>query len=239
MSQKDAQAKPSVSLIDVENIIAQVPGVAACKVKINDWGAIEEIHVIATLERNPKAMSRDIQSSLEARWGISVDHRKISIAQLTGLDPTMPPQRVKVLNIDVIADVSQGLMKVRVCLGPENDPETIYVGESRGAYGRTQVPRITAEATLNAVNQAIEEYLPFSFEEAGTIRLAGLDVAVVTVGYFMHRSDEEILVGAAAVKSDLPDAVVRATLDAINRRMSRLHRSKSKPKEEPEKEASA
>lgn len=234
MSQKDSQAKSPVSLIDVENIIAQVPGVAACKVKVNDWGAIEEIHIIATLERNPKAMSRDIQSALEARWAINVDHRKISIAQLTGLDPTMPPPRVKVLHVDVVADVSKGLLKVRVSLGPENDTETIWVGEARGSYGRTQVPRVTAEATLNAVNQMIDEYLPFTFEDAGAIRLAELDIAVVTVGYFMHRSDEEILVGAAAVKNDLPDAIVRATLDAINRRITRLHRAKAKPKDEKE-----
>lgn len=232
-------SKPPVTLAEIETTISLIPGVVACRVKINDWGAIEEIHVISTLERNPKAMSRDIQSALLARWDVNVDYRKISIAQLTGMEPTMPPERLKVLNVDLIADVSKGLMKVRVSLGPENDPETLFVGEARGSYGRTQIPRVTAEAAVNAINQVVEEYMPFTLEDAGTTRLGGLDIAIVTVGYFMHRADEEVLVGAAAVKFDIPDAVVRATLDAVNRRLSRLHRSKNKPKEEGEREASA
>lgn len=233
MSRKDGPPAPrTVQVDEVEELINHVPGVHSCKVVVNDWGAVEEIHVVATTERNPKQMSRDIQSSLQARFGMDVDHRKISIAQLVGLDPTLPPVRLKVMHVDVVSEVARGQLKVRITLGQDADPDARYIGEAQGTYGRLQIMRLTAEAALQAVNGLFEEDRPFSFEEALVTRVGGTEVAIVTVGYQVHRADEEILVGAAVVKHDVSDAVVRATLDAVNRRAGKLYRAKKRERTE-------
>lgn len=208
----------------VESLLVQVPGVSSCRVVVNDWGAIEELHIIGTLERHPKQVSRDIQSALQAGLGIAIDHRKISIAQLRGLEPTMPPPRLRMLNVDVISDLTQGLMRVRVVLGQENDPDTVYTGEAQGGYGRLQILRLSAEATLLAVNQVAEDGRPFAFEDVTQVRLHGAESVVVTLSLLMQPRLGELLAGIAIVKHDVPDAVVRATLDAVNRPLGRLQR---------------
>lgn len=214
----------NVTVAQVQELIAQVPGVASCRVVTNDWGAIEELHVIGTLERHPKQISRDIQSALQAGLGLSVDHRKISIAQLHGLEPTLPPPRLRLLNVDVISDLTQGVMRVRVVLGHEQDPDTVYTGEAQGGYGRLQILRLSAEATLLAVNQVVTAGRAFAFEDVCQVRLHGTDAIVTTVSLLAQPRLGELLAGVALVKHDIPDAVVRATLDAINRPLGRLHR---------------
>lgn len=47
-----------------------------------------EIHVLAGPEKSSKSLVRDIQSALTAQFGVQVDHRIISVAQLSeGLAP--------------------------------------------------------------------------------------------------------------------------------------------------------
>ncbi len=227
MGKKEAtDAASRVNLEDLEALIMKVAGVVSCKVATSEWGAVEEVHVVATTERHPKQMVRDIQSAAQAEWGLQLDHRKISIAQLVGLDPTVPPPRLRLQNVDVVSDLSRGQMKVRVALAQENDPEALYIGEVRGTYGRLQSFRLAAEATLLAVNQVVEAQLPFTFEDAGVVKLGDSEVALVTCSYFAQRRQQELLVGATLVKNNIPEAVVRATLDAINRRVGRLPRAK-------------
>lgn len=208
----------------VEELVAQVPGVASCRVVTNDWGAIEELHVIGTLERHPKQISRDIQSALQAGLGLAVDHRKISIAQLHGLEPTLPPPRLRLLNVDVISDLTQGQMRVRVVLGQENDPDAVYTGEAQGGYGRLQILRLSAEATLLAVNQVVAAGRAFAFEDVSQVQLHGAEAVVVTLSLLAQPRTGELLAGVALIKHDVPDAVVRATLDAVNRPLGKLHR---------------
>lgn len=209
----------------VEGLVRQVPGVASCRVIANDWGAIEEVHVIGTLERHPKQISRDIQSALQAGLAVALDHRKISIAQLHGLEPTLPPPRLRLLNVDVISDLTRGQMRVRVVLGQESDPDTIYTGESQGSYGRLQILRLSAEAAILAVNQVVATGHTFTFEDVSQVTMHASDLILVTIGLLGQQQEEELLAGAAIVKHDVPDAVVRAALDAMNRPLGRLHRA--------------
>ncbi|REJ36676.1 MAG: hypothetical protein DIU84_05550, partial [Bacillota bacterium] len=71
-----------VRVSEIERLLAQLPGVISARLMVNDWGAIEELHVLATTERGPKQIVRDVESTLAARWGIKIDHKKISVAQL-------------------------------------------------------------------------------------------------------------------------------------------------------------
>src|ERR671919_677812 len=69
------------ALLDrIENDLLRVPGVMSASVVGEETP--REIHVVATPERSPKQIVRDVQSLTSARFGISIDHRIVSVVQL-------------------------------------------------------------------------------------------------------------------------------------------------------------
>jgi hypothetical protein len=92
----------NISIYDSEkcrNILSQLPGIFAIRLHFGngDNGAkdqLTEIHVLASTDRNPKQIARDIQSTLFAVYGVEIDHRIISIAQLPQ-NPFAAPQPVE------------------------------------------------------------------------------------------------------------------------------------------------
>lgn len=207
---------------EVESLIGQLPGVISCRVRVNDWGAIEEIHVLAALERSPKQLVRDIESSLAARWGIDIDHRKISIAQITG-EPEPLPVRLILDHVQVHTEVGKSSVEVRVRLVLTGDRETSFEGHASGPYSRQHLLNLAAEATVRALNSTLRTGYLLALDGATVIPgAAGRQVAVVQVSLLTPRGDEEVLSGACVVAYDQAEAVVRATLDATNRRMGRV-----------------
>ena len=86
------------------------------------------------------------------------------------------------------------------------------------------VQRLICEATLDAINQFIEEGGTFSVGGVEESRVGGVDTVLVNVCHLSDRH-EIALVGACPVGGDLTRAVSLATLDAVNRFLRR-HRFK-------------
>ena len=71
-----------------QELICRLEGVQAAQVVFAENGMPCEIHVLAGPEKSSKSLVRDIQSDLTAQFGVQVDHRIISVAQLSeGLVP--------------------------------------------------------------------------------------------------------------------------------------------------------
>ena len=71
-----------------QELICRLEGVQAAQVVFAENGMPCEIHVLAGPEKSSKSLVRDIQSALTAQFGVQVDHRIISVAQLSeGLAP--------------------------------------------------------------------------------------------------------------------------------------------------------
>lgn len=71
-----------------QELICRLEGVQAAQVVFAENGMPCEIHVLAGPEKSSKSLVRDIQSALTAQFGVQVDHRIISVAQLSeGLVP--------------------------------------------------------------------------------------------------------------------------------------------------------
>ncbi|MFQ7003350.1 MAG: hypothetical protein ACLRRT_06515 [Ruthenibacterium lactatiformans] len=71
-----------------QELICRLEGVQAAQVVFAENGMPCEIHVLAGPEKSSKSLVRDIQSALTAQFGVQVDHRIISVAQLSrGLPP--------------------------------------------------------------------------------------------------------------------------------------------------------
>ncbi|SCY73594.1 hypothetical protein [Alkaliphilus peptidifermentans] len=201
---------------DVEGILNSIPGVLSTKVVFNDSEDIEELHVISTTGRNPKQISRDIQSIIFAKYGLNFDHKKISIAQIDALEKIKAEKRIEIE--EIFYTVNGNELKVGVKL-KRND--TVYTGIDESLNTTNNSYRVIANATLKALQQVVSEYCFFSTEDVEIISIGKKEVAVAAI-CFVSGSHEEMLVGTATVKGDLRTAVVKATLDAVNRRLISL-----------------
>jgi hypothetical protein len=94
-------------------------------------------------------------------------------------------------------------------------------GESRGLASPSGVHRAVAVATLRAVEELVGEVARVELEHL-EITPMGTERTVVVLLTLLTAQGSEHLTGAAAVRDDVRQAVIRATLDALNRRLELL-----------------
>ena len=202
------------SAAQIEATLRELKGVCGARVVADEKGLIQEIHLLVEGERNPKQVVRDVESALMAHFGVSVDHRKISVAQKGGSRFASSP-RLRWLDVQI----SQEGTRATVCVFLERGGQ-VYRGVASGVRASTQLPRLVASATLRAVESAYGLQERFGLEDVATgLVLAGYPVAVVLVSA-VRDNGEDLLVGSALVRQqDIYRAVGLATLDALNRRV--------------------
>jgi len=77
---------------ELEKLIQGIHDVTGCRIITDEAGTITEIHVTAVSERSGRIIARDVDTLLNVKAGLDVDHRKIGVA-VTGLpepDPAAP-----------------------------------------------------------------------------------------------------------------------------------------------------
>jgi hypothetical protein len=210
---------PAVRLRNLEADLARVAGVSSARVVGDDTP--REIHVVATAERPPKQVVRDVQSLAAARFGISIDHRIVSVVQLddqVSLDAPGQEEEAGRLIIDRVVFASKGRSGwVRVGLRwPDGE-----VTEGAGVAGSTRESR--ARGASLAVQQALEPMLTTNDVslDVDQVLIAQLGVEdSVTVKLMWHEGRRSTaLVGSALIDDDVASATVRAFLQAINRKL--------------------
>lgn len=95
------------------------------------------------------------------------------------------------------------------------------VGEARGLASPSAVHRAVATATLRAVEQLVGSGVRVELEHLEVANMGAERTVVVLLTLLTDRGGES-LTGAAAVRDDVRQAVIRATLDALNRRLELL-----------------
>ena len=210
----------------MENGICTLNGVVSAHVVLSlDGLEIEEVHVVATQERQPKQIVRDIESLLLNNSGIKIDHKKISIAQVNVIekevDPGLDDSAVKGQKSDRIQFVSAksntyGLRwEVSVELERGGIPSA---ATTNGAGSRQNKSRLVAQATAEALCNYLGENQAVAIDEVLIIEGIRHKTTVVILTLLTDRG-EKVLVGISILEDDQPRAVVHATLDAINRAM--------------------
>jgi len=201
------------SAAHLEAVLRELKGVCGARVVADEKGLIQEIHLLVEGDRNPKQVVRDVESALMAHFGISIDHRKVSVAQKGG-SRWSPPPRLRWLDVQIAQEGTRATVSVFVERAGQ-----VYRGMATGVRASTQLPRLVALATLRAVESAHGLHERFGLEDLSTNTvLAGYPVAVVLVSA-VRDNGEDLLVGSALVRQDIYRAVGLATLDAINRRV--------------------
>jgi hypothetical protein len=228
---------PTLRLLpELEESLRQVPGIRAVSVVTGPDAVPTEIHVVASRGKGAKQVVRDVQSLAMATYDIDIDHRIVSVVQFDDDIDAMPGELSTVIRLP---EASGQLSAVQTDVGPrpviaaittrtagaEADASVVvktgdasYDGRSIGPSTMSHRHTLIARATLDAVSELLG--LPAEVEfvtvsTMGTRRMAAcvIQVAVPGIG-------ELVLTGSALVRSDEADAVARAVLDALNRRLA-------------------
>jgi len=197
---------------ELEGAINQVQGVVANRVVPGDKGDLSEIHVMASTERAPKQIVRDIESLLFVKFGLRVDYRKISLVQL-GEEQILPLSLSRLKLISVDCKVGPAGKEAEVQIG---SPEGLHVGLAQGEVGEAE---LVAQATLNALQQVVGAKAELALEGVERFDLGERKIIVVQVSS-LFPAGEETLLGVSFIGGEGEGgASARAALDAVNRRL--------------------
>jgi hypothetical protein len=202
-----------VDIQELEETLARLPSINAVRV-VGGKDGIREVHVLASPDKAPKQVVRDVQSLALARFGITVDRRAISVVQIG-------PERLEAGDdrpaIKGVHEIPEGARTtVAVTLGWHGEE---YVGTATGPAAQTARHRLVGEAAIRAV----EDLLPgeaLALDAVGA-PMIGMRTVMVVVIVSTGERGEEISIGSALSHGDDSETVVRAVLDALNRRITR------------------
>ena len=208
-------------LRDLEDELCRLSGVLAVRVVGDRGGRPTEVHVLSDQTKPPKQTVRDVRAVAQTVFGLELDHRIVSVAQLDtdtqhsslGADHVLPETRVRIGNIHVDADGVRAHVSVALI-----DGEHEHTGFAEGSIAAVARPLLVATATLDAIRKIEPGAAGVHIASAEVNRAGPARVALVTI-VFVEPPNELIVAGSAVVRRDRDDAVARALLDATNRRL--------------------
>ena len=234
VQRKGMSASGGWTIEAAEELLRSLPGVMSVRVVGRPGGKIDEVHLLTDQSVSPKQTVRNVESALLAQFDLTVDHRKVSVAQ-TDEERIASRQIPMQLHVESPAPDSRFLLlghtveserahRVRVQVSITWNGEE-FTGESSGA----DLPRPRLEALAGATLAAIEGAVKAGAEEDRPSVALSLD-GVKTVEAFdrqfvlvavhaLHGREVTSLEGASAVEDSADRSVVMATLQATDRWM--------------------
>ncbi len=186
--------------VALQEKIGRIDGVEAARV-VAENGRVDEIHVLARRNKAPKQLVRDVQSLGQALFGIDIDRRVVSVVQLA--------------DADLDGGIRPALVDVSEALEGAKAEVTVTLRWQDNLLLGTAAPRQIAEATLEAIRQAIHDSAAVAISSMDVANLGNRKIAVAQV-VLVTEASERMLIGSAYA-DDETKAVVRAVLDALNR----------------------
>ena len=214
----------AADLLEIETELCRIPTVTAVRVVTDEIGRPIELHVLAQPGRSAKQIVRDVQSVALTTFGLEVDRRIVSVVQLSpngsgAHDHTTtgtPTIRPRIVTTQVTTSDRRAVVQVTLADGDDD-----ATGFAEGSGTPTSRLRLFAGATLDALRQLEPSADCLDLDSVTTVQVGTHDLVVVVVA----QSDpplEHLLSGSTLVRGSVEDAVVRAILDATNRRLPRL-----------------
>src|SRR3954453_2234747 len=168
-------------LADIEKELCRLPAVNAARIVVDEIGRPKELHILASAEKSPKQIARDVQSVAMATFGMEIDHRIISVVQLDRghMEPVLAPVGQARVSIGAISSEQRGMRNhARVTLR-QGDDEAAGVAE--GSIAESSRNRAVAQATLEALRHLVPAAETADVETAACVQLGTREVAVVTL----------------------------------------------------------
>ncbi len=218
-----ARAEAAIrSLRDVEGVSIQADG-----------DDIRELHILTTSRRPAKQIVRDVQTLLLTKFNRTIDHRVVSVAYANAAGPVPAAAAIPAPELapagPAVAAVAAEEERVRYAgvnlfvAGSRVQAQVelkwkgvTRVGSASGFGSRDAAHRLVAEATVAALQEYVEDELALSVEDAAVVKTGRQDVVMVSLTLLSHRQSK-ILTGCCTADQDAQQAVVLATLMALNR----------------------
>lgn len=198
------------NIIKIEEQIEKLESIVSCKIIQGEDSSFHEVHIVSNKNRSAKQLVRDVQSLLIATYGIQIDHKIISIAEIMCDDVKKKYKRLKVLSVSY--DNNGDKVSIKISL--EKDGE-IFSNASQGINVRRNIDRMLVDTTLRTIEEAFGYEDTFVLEDIKTVSFNTAEAVVVIIG--IYNTIEQRFCGTSLVGQDDKKAVVKATLDAVNR----------------------
>jgi hypothetical protein len=218
-----------VSVMDNSELIAAlraVPGVSDADVQPDADGGLGTLRLDLEAGVDEAQVASSVGRLLREQFGLGVDADRVQVVEDAVVDapPTVPPlpeqrssaHRPAIARMHLVSSGLDVTASVTLSSG-----EATATGEARGSASQTGVHRAVATATLRAVEQLVEGQVRFELDHLEVTPMGTERTVVVALTLLTGRGAER-LTGAAGVREDVRQAVIRATLDALNRRLEIL-----------------
>jgi hypothetical protein len=238
----------SSQLQRLQEELQRIPAVRSARVIGNDQPS--EIHIVAGPERSAKQLVRDVQSLSAAGFGMTIDHRIVSVVQLEDADltPVEEPTSVEADEVTAPGDVATEEARVedigeaepgerpmveRIVQASAGGGGWVKVAlqwpggeitEGVGVSGASREARArgAAAALLQALRPRLEPGGARVDVEHVVLHRMGQGETVVVRATYYGRQGAAALVGVALLHDDAASATVRALLHALNRKLQEL-----------------
>jgi hypothetical protein len=220
-----------VSVSDHRDIVAalrEVPGVADADVESEGDGeglGVLRLGLVAGVDE--VAVASAVGRLLRERFGLGVDAERVQLVedmQSDREDPDIEDDVVQeverfrpaIRRMHIISSGLQVAAEVTLSMG-----DKVAMGRAEGTATQSGVQRAVASATLRSVEELLSGKARFELDMV-ELTPTGRDRAVVVAVTMLSAGGSEKLTGAAGVREDVRQAAIRATLDALNRRVENL-----------------
>lgn len=219
---------------DVVAALRAVPGVSEAAVEPDAEGGLGVLRLGLDPGVDEVEVATSVGRLLREQFGLGVDAERVQIVEdadigdagatgatgdaVPGAPALVPAQRVRPA-INRMHLVSSGLdVTATVTL---SSGDRLLAGEARGTASQSGVQRAVANATLRAVEELLDDAVRFELDHL-EVTTVGSDRTVLVSLTMVSARGSERLTGAAHVREDVRQAVIRSTLDALNRRLETL-----------------
>jgi len=202
----------------IEESIHCIDGVLNVKV-VGEGSNITEIHVLSNRSKTPKLLVRDIETLLKARFGVDIDHKKISVVSFdldeTSPDANVPFERPILWGIGWKKSREYFQVDIEIKLD-----EKIYRSSlTEKVWSRREHFALIAQAVIDCMNQIAATPL-FTLRGVSIQKYSDFDIAICLVDYRNFGKSEGTLIGTAILREDVYETVARSALDAVNRKVN-------------------
>ncbi len=187
-----------------EEVILRIPYVKS--VSVLREADETRIQVLSDGTRPPRQIIREVVSLVRSYGFHDISQNAVTVLEVQSEDELPEGSRLQIAGLSV-AHSTIGIEAVcRLSRGGRT-----FEGHGAGST----IPVAIAVATIDAVNQALAQLEQLIFHGLEVTRVGGIDVVVVTIA----DRGEEFLAGCGVLRDTIEDTVLRATLDAVNRRI--------------------
>lgn len=199
----------------LQEAVRDVPGVARALVRWPDPLGPAELHVEFSGDADRETVTRDVLAALHDIGGVDLATLSLA-APASSAVAALRPRRPVFSSLSV--DRGELDATVEVTLSVEGRP---VVGRYAGLSTAAGTLRTTASATLAAIEELIggDARVQLDWLEVQEVGAPGRPQVVSAAVTFLTRDGHDVHVGSAIVRGDEREAAVRATLDALNRRI--------------------